>query len=71
MLTSVSNITNLLTLIVRMSTELEMNMNSVERMLEYTDEPGEIDTTVPAVRCGLIDSTPQNAVSLTVALHET
>ena len=51
-LTSVSNITQLMTMIVRMGTELEMNMNSVERVLEYTDEAGEVEVTMPAVRCG-------------------
>ena len=51
-LTAVSNITQLMTMIVRMGTELEMNMNAVERVLEYTDLPGEADTTAPPVRCG-------------------
>jgi len=53
-LTSVSNITQLMNLLVRMGTELEMNMNSVERVMEYADLPGEIDVTVPAVRCGFV-----------------
>ena len=51
MLTSVSNITQLMNLLVRMGTELEMNMNSVERVMEYADLPGEVDVTAPAVRC--------------------
>ena len=50
-LTSVGNITQLMNMIVRMSTELEMNMNSVERVMEYADLAGEADVTVPAVRC--------------------
>ena len=51
MLTSVGNITQLMTMIVRMGTELEMNMNSVERVMEYADLEGEVDVTAPAVRC--------------------
>ena len=44
-LTSVFNATQLMNFIVRFSAELEMQMNSVERMLEYADERGEVDVT--------------------------
>ena len=37
---------------LRQTTEVELNMNSVERILEYTDLPLELDTTKPAARCG-------------------
>jgi hypothetical protein len=36
--------------LVRQLTELEMNMNSVERVLEYTAVPAETEVTKPAVR---------------------
>ena len=49
-LTSTLNLTQLMNWLVRQLTELEMNMNSVERVLEYTDEPAEVEVTKPAVR---------------------
>ena len=39
---------------LRQTTEVELNMNSVERVLEYTDLPLELDTTKPAARCGAV-----------------
>ena len=36
--------------LVRRLTELEMNMNSVERILDYAEVPREVDTTKPATR---------------------
>ncbi len=50
MLTSVFNATQLMNFIVRFTAELEMNMNSVERILEYTDEPAEVDVIRPLAR---------------------
>ena len=49
-LTAVFNATHLMNYMVRMTAELEMFMNSVERMLEYTDEPREVDVTAPLAR---------------------
>ncbi len=50
-LTSTLNLTQLMNWLVRRLTELEMNMNSVERILDYAEVPREIDTTKPTVRC--------------------
>ena len=44
-LTSALNLTGLMSWMVRQTTELEVNMNSVERLVEYDDEP----TEAPAV----------------------
>ncbi len=49
-MTSVFNASQLMNYMVRMTAELEMFMNSVERMLEYTDELGEVDVTGPLAR---------------------
>ena len=49
-LTSTLNLTQLMNWLVRQLTELEMNMNSVERVLEYTAVPAETEVTKPAVR---------------------
>ena len=49
-LTSTLNLTQLMNWLVRQLTELEMNMNSVERVLEYTEEPAETEVTKPIVR---------------------
>ena len=47
-LTSTLNLTQLMNWLVRRLTELEMNMNSVERILDYAEVPREADTTKPA-----------------------
>lgn len=44
-LTSALNLTGLMSWMVRQTTELEVNMNSVERLIEYDDEP----TEAPAI----------------------
>ena len=51
LLTATLDLTDRLTWMVRQTTEVELNMNSVERILEYTDLPLELDTTKPAARC--------------------
>ena len=58
-LTSTLNLTQLMNWLVRRLTELEMNMNSVERILDYADVPREVDTTKPAVRC--VTDAPRSA----------
>ena len=49
-LTSTLNLTQLMNWLVRRLTELEMNMNSVERILDYAEVPREADMTKPAAR---------------------
>ena len=51
LLTATLDLTDRLTWMLRQTTEVELNMNSVERILEYTDIPLELDTTRPAARC--------------------
>jgi len=51
LLTATLDLTDRLTWMLRQTTEVELNMNSVERILEYTDLPLELDTTRPAARC--------------------
>ena len=49
-LTATLNLTQLMNWMVRTLTELEMGMNSVERILEYTEEPGEAPAHIPSAR---------------------
>ena len=51
LLTATLDLTDRLTWMLRQTTEVELNMNSVERILEYTDLPLELDTIQPAARC--------------------
>jgi len=39
---------------LRQTTEVELNMNSVERILECTDLPLELNTTKPVARCAYL-----------------
>ena len=50
-LTSTLNLTQLMNWLVRRLTELEMNMNSVERILDYAAVPRETDTTKSPLSC--------------------
>ena len=49
-ITSSLNLTGLMSWLVRMSTELEVNMNSVERLLEYDSLPTEADLVIESSR---------------------
>eukprot|EP00889_Picochlorum_renovo_P004424 jgi/Picre1/31454/NNA_006806.t1 len=49
-LTSALNLTGLMSWMVRQTTELEVNMNSVERLMEYDDEKTEAAAIVPTNR---------------------
>ena len=49
-LTSALNLTGLMSWMVRQTTELEVNMNSVERLVEYDDEPTEAPAIIPGNR---------------------
>lgn len=49
-LTSALNLTGLMSWMVRQTTELEVNMNSVERLIEYDDEPTEAPAIIPGNR---------------------
>ncbi|WPT17490.1 Multidrug resistance-associated protein 1 [Picochlorum sp. SENEW3] len=49
-LTSALNLTGLMSWMVRQTTELEVNMNSVERLMEYDDEKTEAPAIVPTNR---------------------
>lgn len=49
-LTSALNLTGLMNWMVRQTTELEVNMNSVERMIEYDSQPPEAPEIVPGHR---------------------
>ena len=49
-ITSSLNLTGLMSWLVRMSTELEVNMNSVERLLEYDSQPTEADLIIESSR---------------------
>jgi ATP-binding cassette subfamily C (CFTR/MRP) protein 1 len=49
-LTSALNLTGLMSWMVRQTTELEVNMNSVERLIEYDDEPTEAPSIIPSNR---------------------
>ena len=49
-LTATLNLTQLMNWMVRTLTELEMGMNSVERILEYTEERGEAPAHIPSAR---------------------
>ena len=40
--------------LVRRLTELEMNMNSVERILDYAEVPREADVTKPLAKCAAV-----------------
>ena len=51
LLTATLDLTDRLTWMLRQTTEVELLMNSVERILEYTDIPLELDTTKPAAKC--------------------
>jgi len=49
-ITSALNLTGLMSWLVRMSTELEVNMNSVERLLEYDSQPTEAEMVIESSR---------------------
>lgn len=49
-LTSALNLTGLMSWMVRQTTELEVNMNSVERLVEYDDQPTEAPAIIPEHR---------------------
>ncbi|GAB4815546.1 hypothetical protein N2152v2_002592 [Parachlorella kessleri] len=49
-LTSALNLTGLMNWMVRMTTELEVNLNSVERMVEYTTYESEAPAVIPERR---------------------
>ncbi|KAK9823545.1 hypothetical protein WJX72_003616 [[Myrmecia] bisecta] len=49
-LTSALNLTGLMNWMVRQSTELEVNMNGVERLVEYTELPAEAPAIIPTAR---------------------
>jgi ATP-binding cassette subfamily C (CFTR/MRP) protein 1 len=49
-LTSALNLTGLMNWMCRQTTELEVNMNSVERMIEYDSQPTEAPEIVPSRR---------------------
>ena len=53
-LTSTLNLTQLMNWLVRRLTELEMNMNSVERILDYAGVPREADATKPLAKCAAV-----------------
>jgi hypothetical protein len=50
-LTSAMSLTGSMNWMVRMSTDLEVAMNSVERMLEYEEVEPEAAPVVPGNRC--------------------
>ncbi|KAH7620070.1 putative ABC transporter C family member 10 [Nannochloris sp. 'desiccata'] len=62
-LTSALNLTGLMNWMVRQTTELEVNMNSVERMIEYDSQPPEAPEIVP-FRRPLPDWPSRGAISV-------
>jgi len=62
-LTSALNLTGLMNWLVRQTTELEVKMNSVERIIEYDSQPPEAPEIVPSRR-PLPDWPPRGAISV-------